>query len=107
MSQAHLFVLSSLMEGLPVVLMEAMALRLPVIAPAITGIPELVIHGETGLLYTVGRWDQLTDRMETLAGDAALRARVVEGGRARLLPEFDVAHSAERLEALFRAASPR
>jgi colanic acid/amylovoran biosynthesis glycosyltransferase len=107
MSQAHVFVLSSFMEGLPVVLMEAMALRLPVIAPAITGIPELVIHRETGLLYTVGRWDQLADRMETLAGDAALRARVVEGGRARLLPEFDVAHSAERLEALFRGASPR
>ena len=50
MGRAHLFVIASFMEGLPVVLMEAMALGLPVIAPAITGIPELVTHGETGLL---------------------------------------------------------
>jgi glycosyltransferase involved in cell wall biosynthesis len=92
------------MEGLPVVLMEAMALGVPVIAPAITGIPELVVHRETGLLFTVGRWEELAERMRTLATDAALRARVVEGGRARLRPEFDVAHSAARLERLFRDA---
>lgn len=104
MAGAHVFVLSSFMEGLPVVLMEAMALGVPVIAPAITGIPELVVHRETGLLFTVGRWEELAERMRTLATDAALRARVVEGGRARLRPEFDVAHSAARLERLFRDA---
>jgi colanic acid/amylovoran biosynthesis glycosyltransferase len=104
MARAHVFVLSSFMEGLPVVLMEAMALGLPVIAPAITGIPELVVHRETGLLYTVGRWDELAERIEALAKDPELRARVVNGGRARLRPEFDVAHSAARLEVLFRDA---
>jgi colanic acid/amylovoran biosynthesis glycosyltransferase len=102
MARAHVFVLSSFMEGLPVVLMEAMALGLPVIAPAITGIPELVVHRETGLLYTVGRWDELADRMRLLATDPELRARVVSEGRARLRPEFDVAHSAARLDVLFR-----
>jgi glycosyltransferase involved in cell wall biosynthesis len=104
MARADVFVLSSLMEGLPVVLMEAMALRLPVVAPAITGIPELVVHGETGLLYTVGRWDQLADRIRALAADPGLRSRLAERAQARLLPEFDVATSAERLETLFRGA---
>ena len=106
MSRAHVFALSSLMEGLPVVLMEAMALRLPVIAPAIAGIPELVVHGETGCLFTVGRWDELAARLGEVAADAALRARMVESARARLLPEFDVDQSAARLERLFRSTAP-
>jgi glycosyltransferase involved in cell wall biosynthesis len=105
MTRADVFVLSSLMEGLPVVLMEAIALGLPVIAPGITGIPELVVHGESGLLFTVGRWDQLAACIRTLAGDGELRARLLAGGAARLVPEFDVAHSAARLEELFRGAA--
>ena len=107
MTRAHLLVVSSLMEGLPVVLMEAMALGLPVIAPAITGIPELVAHRETGLLYIVGRWDELARRIRELVVDPDLRAHVVAGARARLLPEFDVAHSAACLEVLFREAAER
>lgn len=104
MGRAHLFVIASFMEGLPVVLMEAMALGLPVIAPAITGIPELVTHGETGLLFAASHWDELAARMAQLAGDPDLRARLAEAARARLLPEFDVNTSAARLEDLFQAA---
>lgn len=51
---ADLFVLTSKSEGIPVVLMEAMARGLPVLAPLITGIPELVIPGRTGFLYQAG-----------------------------------------------------
>ena len=49
--QARALVVSSLSEGLPVVIMEAMANRRGVIAPFLSGIPELVVHGETGWLY--------------------------------------------------------
>ncbi len=49
--QARALVVSSLSEGLPVVIMEAMSNRRPVIAPFLSGIPELVVHGETGWLY--------------------------------------------------------
>jgi glycosyltransferase involved in cell wall biosynthesis len=101
MSRAHLFVLSSFMEGLPVAIMEALALELPVVAPAITGIPELVIHGETGLLFTAGRWDELADRITALARDPALRTRLGVAGRARVMAEFDVARAVEPLAALF------
>lgn len=108
MARAHLFVLSSLMEGLPVVLMEALALELPVIAPAITGIPELVVDGETGLLFTAGCWDELADRMWTAARDPDLRARLASAGRARVLEEFDVDRAVRPLALLLaEAASSR
>jgi glycosyltransferase involved in cell wall biosynthesis len=100
MSRAHLFVLSSLAEGLPVVLMEALALELPVVAPAIAGIPELVADGETGLLFPAGRWEELADRMGAMAADAELRTRLAAAGRARVLDEFDVARAVAPLAAL-------
>lgn len=53
-SRADLFVLTSRSEGIPVTLMEAMACERLVLAPAITGIPELVQHGRTGFLYEAG-----------------------------------------------------
>jgi glycosyltransferase involved in cell wall biosynthesis len=104
MAQADLFALSSLMEGLPVVLMEALALGLPVVAPALTGIPELVVDGESGLLYEVGDWAGLADRLLRLAGDPGLRARLAEAGRLRVLAEFDAALAVEPLIGLFQAA---
>jgi glycosyltransferase involved in cell wall biosynthesis len=100
MSRAHLFVLSSLAEGLPVVLMEALALELPVVAPAIAGIPELVADGETGMLFPAGRWPELADRMAAMAADPALRSRLAAAGRARVLDEFDVARTVVPLAAL-------
>jgi len=82
--RSDILVLASFMEGLPVVLMEAMALGVPVIAPVVAGIPELVEHGETGLLFTAGDWDQLAERMRTLGADAALRARLAAAARRRV-----------------------
>lgn len=90
-ARSDLLVLASFMEGLPVVLMEAMALGVPVVAPVVAGIPELVEHGETGLLFNAGDWDQLAERMRTLGTDAALRARLAAAGRRRVEEQFDVA----------------
>ncbi len=106
MARAHLFVLSSLAEGLPVVLMEALALELPVVAPAIAGIPELVNHGETGLLFAAGRWEELADCMATLAADVEQRRRLALAGRARVLDEFDVTRAAVPLVALLAGGPP-
>jgi glycosyltransferase involved in cell wall biosynthesis len=103
MARAHVFVMSSLMEGLPVVLMEAMALELPVIAPALTGIPELVVDGETGLSYPVGDWGALARGIEALAAAPELRARLGAAGRARVLREFDARSAAIPLAALLGA----
>jgi colanic acid/amylovoran biosynthesis glycosyltransferase len=100
MGEADVFVLSSLSEGLPVVLMEALAAKLPVVAPLLHGIPELVQHERTGLLYTVGRWDELADRMRALAVDAAMRERLGTAGRRRVLEEFDAEAAALPLSRL-------
>ena len=61
--EADLLVLTSLSEGLPLVLMEAMARAKIVLAPAITGIPELVVPGKTGLLYEPGSMTDFTEQV--------------------------------------------
>lgn len=104
---ADVFLLSSFMEGLPVSIMEALAMQVPVVAPAITGIPELVIHQQTGLLFTAGRWDELGDCIAALGADPALRAALGARGRERVLAEFDADRAAEPLVALFSGADGR
>ena len=94
---ADLFVLASFMEGLPVVLMEALGLGVPVIAPCVAGIPELVEHGKTGLLFSPGNWDELADHILTLLEDPGLRTRLASLGRARVEASFDVARAVEPL----------
>jgi len=61
--QADVVVLTSRSEGIPLVLMEAMARGKVVLAPAITGIPELVIAGKTGFLYEAGSMDDFVARL--------------------------------------------
>ncbi len=61
---ARALVLPSFAEGLPVVIMEAMALRRPVLSTYVAGIPELVRDGENGWLFPAGSLDELTAAME-------------------------------------------
>jgi glycosyltransferase involved in cell wall biosynthesis len=105
-ASADVLVLSSFMEGLPVVLLEAMALGIPVIAPALAGIPELVRHAETGMLYTVGDWTDLAASMKRLAEDEALRTRLTETARERVRIEFDVDRAVEPLVVRYRSLRP-
>jgi glycosyltransferase involved in cell wall biosynthesis len=95
---ATLFCLPSFSEGVPVVLMEAMAMELPVVATRITGIPELVDEGASGFLVPPGRPDLLADSLErALRAAPAERQAMGAAGRARVEAEFDQAQSAERL----------
>ncbi|MFM9978667.1 MAG: glycosyltransferase family 4 protein [Sphingomonadaceae bacterium] len=89
-AEADLLALPSFMEGLPVVLMEAMALGVPVIASRVAGIPELVEHGTSGLLFTPGNWRELGDAIERFANDPPLMARCAEAGREAVAREFDI-----------------
>lgn len=104
-ARSDVLVLPSFMEGLPIVLMEAMALGKPVIATRVAGIPELVADGETGLLFTPSDWNELADRIALLVRDPDLRARLSAAGPARIASEFDVNRSAEQLRDLFRQAA--
>jgi colanic acid/amylovoran biosynthesis glycosyltransferase len=101
---ADVFCLPSMAEGLPVVLMEAMALQLPVVATRIMGIPELVEDGRTGLLVSPGRVDELVQALERVLTDADLRSRLGRQGRQKVLAEFDVNRAAHRMRDVLTGA---
>lgn len=98
--QADVFCLPSFSEGLPVVLLEAMAAGVPVVASRIAGIPELIEDGRSGLLVPPGRADLLADALRSLLVDPGRRAELAAEGRRRVGAEFDVDASAGRLREL-------
>lgn len=98
---ADVLVVSSFMEGLPIVLMEAMALGTPVIAPALAGIPELVDDGRTGLLFTPSKWEDLERALVRMFTDDQLRAQLSANGQDAIAAEFDLSQSTDALAALF------
>jgi colanic acid/amylovoran biosynthesis glycosyltransferase len=98
---ATVFCSPSFAEGVPVVLMEAMASELPVVATAIAGVRELVRDKETGILVTPGRVDELAGAIATLLRTSSLRARLGRAGRQHVARDFDVNRSAARLTELF------
>ena len=100
-ADSECLVLPSLMEGLPVVLMEAMALGRPVLTSWVAGIPELVDPGRNGLLFAPGDWDSLTEQLTLLVADPALRARLGTAAKQRIHPEFSIRHAVEPLTGLF------
>jgi len=91
------FALPSLWEGFGFVLAEAMAMRLPVAAFDVSSVPEVVAHGETGLLSEpdAGR---LAANLRTLLHDAGLRRRLGEAGRARVLERFELGQTFAQFE---------
>jgi glycosyltransferase involved in cell wall biosynthesis len=102
---ADAFCLPSMMEGLPIVLMEAMASGVPVVATDITAVGELVQDGRSGLLVPPGRADAIADALERLALDPELRRRLSLEGRTRVQSDFDVGESARQLASHFRSPS--
>jgi colanic acid/amylovoran biosynthesis glycosyltransferase len=81
--------------------MEAMAMQVPVVSTHITGIPELIEDGRTGLLVSPGRPDRLADALERLLRSPELGRELVDRARAKVLSEFDTQNSARLLCALF------
>jgi colanic acid/amylovoran biosynthesis glycosyltransferase len=104
-AKADILVLPSFMEGLPIVLMEAMAVGTAVIASRVAGIPELVHDGETGLLFTPSNWDELASCIRRLADDDALRGSLAERGQTAVAVEFDIGRSAAQLRELFASTA--
>lgn len=98
---ADVLVLPSLMEGLPVVLIEAMAMRRPVIASRVAGIPELVADSGTGYLFTPSDWEDLARKLSALLAVRSEWQRIGEAGYIRVVDEFRIEHTASRMAHLF------
>ena len=98
---ADVYVHASFAEGVPVVVMEAMAHRLPVVATGVMGVRELVRDGENGLVVRPARVDELVAAIERLANDPGERERMGDAGRRTVEGEYDVTQSAALLRDLF------
>lgn len=101
LTRTDIFVLPSFAEGVPVVLMEAMAARVPVIATQVAGVSELVEDGQHGLLVPPGDVRTLADRIEELSADPGRRRQMGAAGREKVCAAFDMRQEAARIGALF------
>lgn len=106
LAEADMLVLPSFAEGVPVVLMEAMAARLPVIASQVAGVGELVEDGVSGHLIPAGDMQSLIARMDHLLSHPDVCAKMGEAGRAKVVRDFDIRKEAAWLKVLITAEDP-
>lgn len=91
LGESSLFVLTSIWEGLPISILEAMRAGLPVVASDVGGVREAVVDGETGFLVDRGDLVMLRARLRQLLSDPELRTKMGEAGRKRYLERFTAA----------------
>jgi glycosyltransferase involved in cell wall biosynthesis len=98
LGRSDVFVLTSIWEGMPGAIMEAMAVGLPVVATSVGGIPELVVDGVTGFLVPPQRPDLVAERIERLIDNPERGRELGLGGQRRVQTVFDLATKARELE---------
>ena len=104
---SDILVLPSFMEGLPIVLMEAMAMGTAVIASRVAGVPEIVEDGRSGLLFTPSNWEELANCIGRLLDDEKLRKTLATKALTTVEAEYDISRSASQMNALFDGNSVR
>ena len=100
-SQMDMIVIPSLWEGLPNILLEAMALERPIIASRIDGITEVVKDKEEALLFEPGNEKQLAAATQTLIHDRALAQNIASKAKARVAGDFTMDSCVQKTEALY------
>jgi len=96
-----IFVMPSEKEGLPRVILEAMLMGKPVVASAVTGSSELVVDGKTGFLVPLGKSNAFADAILKLIDDSALKAKMGEAARERVIKNFPIKKYVEDVEKVF------
>lgn len=106
-NEADIFVLSSFSEGIPIVLMEAMAKEIACVSTFVNGIPELIQHERDGILVAPSDVKSLTQALERLTADFHLREKYGAAGRKRVIEKYNINSNTERLtEILIKRMSP-
>lgn len=100
------FVLSSVFEGLPYTVLEALASGTPVVATDVVGTRDVLRHGETGLLASAGDDEALAGHVLRLLEAPTLRRRLAEAGRADVLQRYSVQNMVDRTAALYADLTP-
>ena len=88
--QADIFCLPSFAEGIPIVLMEAMAQEIPAVTTHITGIPELINNGQDGILTAPSNIEQLAAALEKLILDKEFAKSIGAAGRKKVLAKYNL-----------------
>jgi glycosyltransferase involved in cell wall biosynthesis len=104
--QAGAFILGSLYEGTPIVLMEAMAMQIPCLAPMINGVPEVVAHGKTGLLFSPGDAAALAEQVQILLREPGVRDEFARAGREAVIAHYDLQKNTARWANVLAASLP-
>jgi len=99
--QAHLLVLPSYYEGLPMVLLEAMACGLPIVSTRVGGIPELITEGENGILIDPGDRSALLEALAVLLTDPLRQAEMGEKNRNKIKEQYDIPIYVHKLKNLY------
>ena len=98
-----IFVLSSVTEGAPTVILEAMALGVPVIATAVGGVPDIIEHGQTGLLVQSEDTEELAAELLKLINCPEEAQKLADAGRERCRNGFDFVVISRRIEEIYEA----
>jgi len=105
MTAFDVFALPSLHEGIPMVILEAMAAGVPIVASRVGGIPEIVTNEEHALLVHPRDSSALADAIGRIASAPALAARLVRSARARVESEFSIEQKCREVRALYRSVA--
>ncbi len=97
----NIFVLSSHSEGMPLVILEAMASHLPVVATSVGGIPEVISNNQTGFLIQPDDPDAIVDRVIQIYSDINLAKALGKAGQERIKSSFDVIPITNQIENLY------
>jgi glycosyltransferase involved in cell wall biosynthesis len=99
--ESHIFVLPSYYEGLPMVLIEAMACGLPVVSTKVGGIPEIIEEGVNGFLVTPGDRKALFEKLLILSKDLKLCLRMGENNASKIKKEYDISTYSRKLKQIY------
>lgn len=112
LSRATIFILPCLkaknrdIDGIPVSLMEAMYLRIPIVSTTVSGIPELIQHGKEGLLVEPGNVGQMVKAIKALLEDENSRFTMGERGREKIVLEFNIHDEVNKLLTIWQGLHP-
>lgn len=102
-ARSSVLLMTSEREGGPHVVLEAMSLGRPVIAPDVVGCRDMVVHGQTGFLFDPDRPSEAVGYLERVVSDPGLAAALGAEGRAQMLSRHTVEHTVDALDAVYRA----